>query len=157
MKFASPTTAGGFTSSIGSSPPFFAEYRDRFEALYRDTKEDSLSRINHRFLREVMDILGLDTKLSWSMDYAPVSGRKSERLIGLCTAANATRYISGPRARSYIDPQAFEQAGIELKYMEFEGYPEYPQLYPPFCHEVSILDLIFMRGPDAGESIWGWR
>ena len=140
-----------------SKAPFFDEYRDRFEALYRDTKEDSLSRINQRFLREVMDILGLDTRLSWSMDYAPVSGRKSERLIGLCTAANATRYISGPSARSYIDPQAFEQAGIELKYMEFGGYPEYPQLYPPFCHEVSILDLIFMRGPDAGESIWGWR
>lgn len=140
-----------------SKSPFFDKYRDRLEALYRDTHENSLSRINHRFLREMMDILGLDTKLSWSMDYAPVSGRKSERLIALCKAANATRYVSGPSARSYIDPQAFERAGIELTYMDFDGYPEYEQLYPPFCHEVSILDLIFIRGPAAGESIWGWR
>ena len=140
-----------------SKAPFFGMYRDRLEALYRDMREDSLSRINYRFVCEVMDILGLDTKLSWSMDYAPTGDRKSERLIALCKAANATRYVAGPSARSYLDAQAFGRAGIELKYMQFDGYPEYEQLHPPFCHEVSVLDLIFMRGPAAGESIWGWR
>ncbi len=34
-------------------------------------------------------------------------------------------------------------------------YPEYEQLHPPYDPHVSILDLLFMRGPDAGAAIWG--
>jgi hypothetical protein len=33
--------------------------------------------------------------------------------------------------------------------MDYSGYPEYRQLYPPFEHGVSILDLIFNEGPNA--------
>jgi len=29
------------------------------------------------------------------------------------------------------------------------SYPPYPQLYPPFEGQVSILDLLFMTGPSA--------
>lgn len=32
--------------------------------------------------------------------------------------------------------------------MEY-NYPKYPQLYPPYDPFVSILDLLFMAGPDA--------
>jgi len=32
-------------------------------------------------------------------------------------------------------------------------YPEYPQLYPPYDPHVSILDLLFMTGPDARKYI----
>ena len=33
--------------------------------------------------------------------------------------------------------------------MDYSGYPEYPQLHPPFEHAVTVLDLIFNTGPDA--------
>ena len=33
--------------------------------------------------------------------------------------------------------------------MDYSGYLEYPQLYPPFEHNVSVLDLIFNTGPKA--------
>jgi len=32
--------------------------------------------------------------------------------------------------------------------MSYEGYPEYPQLHPPFAHRVTILDLVFNTGPE---------
>jgi hypothetical protein len=32
--------------------------------------------------------------------------------------------------------------------MEYD-YPEYPQLYPPYDSQVSILDTLFMMGPDT--------
>jgi hypothetical protein len=32
--------------------------------------------------------------------------------------------------------------------MEY-NYPEYPQLYPPYDPNVTILDLLFMTGPEA--------
>jgi hypothetical protein len=43
----------------------------------------------------------------------------------------------------------FAQENIKLNYVDYSGYPEYPQLYPPFEHSVSILDLIFNTGPNA--------
>jgi len=33
--------------------------------------------------------------------------------------------------------------------MDYSGYPEYNQLYPPFEHAVSIIDLIFNEGSQA--------
>ena len=40
-------------------------------------------------------------------------------------------------------------AKIKLTYFDYEGYPEYAQLHPPFDHAVSIIDLIVSTGPDA--------
>ena len=78
-------------------------------------------------------------------------------MLDLLAKAGATRYVSGPSARSYIDPARFEAAGIELLYKSYAGYPEYPQFHPPFAHDVSILDLLFQMGPEAPAMIWGWR
>jgi hypothetical protein len=33
--------------------------------------------------------------------------------------------------------------------MDYSGYPEYNQLYPPFEHGVTVLDLIFNEGANA--------
>lgn len=75
-------------------------------------------------------------------------GCKTERLINILTALGATEYLSGPSAQSYIEPESFAAAGIRLDYIHY-SYPEYPQLYPPFEPQVSILDLLFMTGPEA--------
>ena len=128
----------------------FQTYRELFEELYLDCKERFLSRINYRFLTAICEILGVETKLSWSMDYRLAEG-KTERLIDLCKQAGATGYISGPTAKGYIDEELFRQEGIVLRYMDYSGYPEYNQLFPPFDHYVSIIDLIFNEGPDAPE------
>jgi hypothetical protein len=123
-------------------------YRNTFEDLYLDCDEVNLNRINFRFIAALLKILGITTKLSWSMDYQCPSGR-TQRLVSLCQQAGADVYISGPAAKDYIEEDLFIQAGIELQYMDYSNYPEYPQLHPPFMHEVSVIDLIFNTGPDA--------
>ena len=82
------------------------------------------------------------------MDYIVVAGQ-TDRLVSLCQQAGATEYVSGPAARDYIDPLQFERAGITLSFFDYSGYPEYPQLYPPFDHFVSVIDLILNTGHDA--------
>jgi len=77
-----------------------------------------------------------------------VSGSKTDRLIQILTQLGASDYLSGPSARDYIEVDKFEAAGINLEYIQYD-YPEYPQLYPPFESQVSILDLLFMTGPEA--------
>jgi hypothetical protein len=131
-----------------SGAPHFDAYRDRVENLYRAADEQRLSLINRRFLEEVCDLLGITTTLAWSTDYR-VEGAKTERLVALCRAAGATHYVSGPRAREYMEEERFAEAGIELSYVSYEGYPEYDQLHPPFDHFVTILDLLFHVGPNA--------
>lgn len=129
--------------------PHFAEYRSLFEDLYsRAAVEQRLSAINRLFVDAICGLLHLDTRITWSMDYTVREG-KTERLVALCQQAQATEYVSGPAARVYLDDAQFEAAGIVLRFIDYGPYPEYPQLHPPFTHNVSILDLLFHVGEDA--------
>lgn len=128
--------------------PYFSAYSDLFKELYLNSNNTRLSEINHRFLVAICGVLGIKTRLSWSMDYESVEGQ-NEKLIHFCHQLNGNEYLSGPSARIYIDPAKFERAGISLRYMDYDGYPEYPQLYGAFEHHVSIIDLLFNVGPAA--------
>jgi hypothetical protein len=128
--------------------PFFREFKDAMEELFLGCDHESLSRVNHRFTAGLCQMLGITTRLSWSMDYVVEPGQ-TERLVGLCQQAGATEYVSGPAARQYIDALQFERAGITLSFFDYSGYPEYSQLYPPFEHFVSVVDLILNTGADA--------
>jgi hypothetical protein len=137
--------------------PHFSSYADRIGALYRAAADEQmLSRVNRIFLEGINDALGIKTPLKWSSEY-PISDGKTERLVALCKATGSNRYVSGPAARSYLDPAVFANAGIELQFKSYDGYPEYPQKHPPFSHNVAILDLLFNAGPEAPWYIWGWR
>ncbi|HEX7342857.1 MAG TPA: WbqC family protein [bacterium] len=126
----------------------FKRYRDIFEPLYLDCDETLLSRINCRFISAICQVLGIRTRISWSMDF-PLTEGKTARLVDLCRQAGADIYVTGPTAKAYLQEELFRQAGIGVKYMDYSVYPIYPQLYPPFIHEVSILDMIFNVGPEA--------
>jgi WbqC-like protein family len=128
--------------------PYFKDYKEALEGLYLGSSEEGLSAINHAFLAAVCKILGIGTRLSWSMDYEIEAG-KTERIVSLCRQAGARTYLSGPSARGYLEASQFEGAGIDLRFFDYAGYPEYPQLHPPFRHDVSILDLLFNEGPAA--------
>jgi hypothetical protein len=69
--------------------------------------------------------------------------------VEICLARGADTYVSGPAARAYIDPTRFERAGIELRYANYDGYPEYDQGLAQFDHHVSLLDMLFNCGLDA--------
>lgn len=131
-----------------SRAPHFSRYAPEFERIYLEGLPRNLSEINRILLHEVCAALGIDTRITRSTDYQ-ATGSKTERLVSLCQAAGATYYLSGPSAQAYIEPDRFLQAGIELDWMDYSGYPEYPQPHPPFDHAVSILDLLFATGADA--------
>ena len=140
-----------------SRAPHFETYRPWLEEVYRGRAWESLSELNQHLIRGISrDLLGLRTEFADSRDLRP-EGRKLDRLLDLLHKAGAGLYVSGPAARAYIDPARFEETGIQLVWKDYSGYPEYPQLFPPFVHEVTILDLLFHVGPEAPAHIWGWR
>lgn len=128
--------------------PYFKFYKPVFEEFYLNNKFEHLSKINLSLILLINDLLGIKTKISSSLDYKTPEG-KNERLVELVSKAGGTEYISGPSAKSYINEDLFSQANIKITWMDYSGYVEYPQLYPPFDHAVSILDLIFNTGPDS--------
>ncbi len=137
--------------------PYYNRYKSFLEYVYLDQSWKHLSKLNHFLIRTIaQEFLGIKTKFADSREY-DLKGQKSERLLDLVSQAGADVYFSGPAARSYLDEAAFRQAGIEVVYKDYTGYPEYDQRYPPFCHQVSILDLLFNCGDEAGKYIWGWR
>ena len=126
----------------------YRDVKDFIEHLYHSIPSDNLSEINCHFLVALCNFLGIRTRLTRSTDY-PHSGDKSERVLQLCQAAGATSYLSGASAQNYLNLELFRAAGITVEWIDYANYPEYPQLHPPFCHEVSILDLILNCGTDA--------
>ncbi len=131
-----------------SKAKYFKDYKDIFEHFYLNTSESLLSLVNYELIRIINEILGITTKISWSGDYELADG-KTERLLSLVQQAGGKEYLSGPAAKDYIVDSFFEEAGIKLSWMDYSGYPEYTQLYPPFEHGVTILDLIFNEGSEA--------
>jgi len=125
---------------------YFNEVGLFFQSLYQRSQHiDKLSQINHFFIREIARSLGINTEISFSMDYK-FSGNQTDNLISILQQTNANVYLSGPSAKSYINEQLFEESGIEIEWKNYSGYPEYEQLYPPFRHEVSIVDLLMNVG-----------
>jgi WbqC-like protein family len=126
----------------------FPGYRERLEDLFLHMEATHLSQVNHRLLTAICGILGITTHISWSRDYELIAGQ-TERLVSLCLQAGASTYLSGPAAKSYLREHLFAEAGIQLQYFDYFGYPLYRQLYGPFQHGVTILDLLFNEGPTA--------
>ena len=135
----------------------FERYREYFEHTYLGTAWCNLSDLNQSLIRHIsLEFLGIKTQFSDSREFQS-AGKKLDRLLHLLGQTGATRYVSGPAAKGYVLADRFSQAGIELVWKDYGGYPEYSQRFPPFEHGVSIIDLLFNVGPDASRFIWGWR
>jgi hypothetical protein len=133
--------------------PHFEAYASRVRAVYESLgNERLLTSVNEKLLRALLGMLGISLKISRDRDYAP-QGRKSERLVDLCLKANAKRYLSGPSARHYLDESLFVEAGVDVEWMSYGPYPPYPQAGGTFVDAVSVIDVIFNTGPDAGRYV----
>lgn len=128
--------------------PYFDEIAAIFEPMYLRRQYTGLSVLNCDFIKAVCAYLGITTKINCSWDYTLIDGR-AERLADLCAQAGGTEYISGPAAKSYIEERIFFERGIKLCWFDYAEYPEYPQLWGDFTHEVTILDLLFNCGHEA--------
>jgi hypothetical protein len=134
---------------------YFKEYQFLLDWLY-STPHKNLSEFNIQTTKMICEILGIDTIFYTSMEIG-AEGTKDERIINICKALDADTYLTGPTARDYIDERNFEEADITLLFKDYSNYPAYTQLFPPFDHAVSILDVLFNCGAEAPYYIWGWR
>lgn len=127
-----------------------APYRDRYVAQLRELYSahwDRLSEFNKATVQWLLEAYGITTPVHNAAEYA-ARDEPTDRLIDLCRAVGATRYLAGPGAEHYMDKPRFESSGVRLEIQVFK-HPIYRQLYEPFESNLSALDLLLMQGPDA--------
>lgn len=134
--------------------PHFAGTFPWIEAQLRAVAaEPLLSRVNEALIRGFCARLGIGVPIVRDGELLPRESlpglNPSERLAALAEAAGGTRYVSGPAAKAYLDPAPFARRGIEVAWMDYSGYPDYPQLWGSFEPAVSVVDLMLNMGEDA--------
>lgn len=114
--------------------------------------------IHHRALAVLTERLGLGTTLVRASELAPYEDvALQEYVVDLVRAVDAGRYLTGMGRGSAktVDEELFVRAGVELVYQDY-AIPAYPQLgVDEFVPSVSVLDALFMVGPDAAGVILG--
>ncbi len=136
-----------------SGAPFFREYYDVLERVIGQDWLDLCS-FDVELTKLISRWLGIETKFILSSSLGIV-GTKDRKLIEIVKSVGGDYYLSGPAAKAYIQDTMWSEAGIELAYKDYSGYPTYRQISEPFDPAVSVLDLLFMKGPSAPEWIWG--
>ena len=121
----------------------------RFESLYATRTFETLSEFNRALIEAVCAYLSIRTRLRNVWDYDASPDGRTSRLVDLCRQAGATEYVTGPAAAAYLDERMFRDSHIAVTWFDYAGYSEYPQVWGPFEHGVSILDLLFNCGPQA--------
>ncbi len=118
------------------------------EPLYLNTHQTHISELNRQFIEAICGFLEIKTRIRSSSEFLLHEG-KTERLAGICQQAGAQEYVSGPSAKDYMDEKIFQDMGMGVSWFDYTGYSEYPQLWGPFTHHVTILDLLFNCGREA--------
>ena len=83
-----------------------------------------------------------------SSDFHETGSKDGEKVIKICQRLGCNHFINGPASREYMNEDLFSRHNVSLSYIDYQ-YSEYPQLHGPFCHQVSVLDLLFNCGPKA--------
>ena len=130
--------------------PYFAAFAPVLEDLYEQAAElKMLTEINELFLRGLLGFLGLPANFTRSDAIPRGTNSPTGRLVEICRARAATEYVSGPAAKSYIERELFDAAGVALRYANYSGYTAYEQGTQTFEHGVSMVDLIMRCGEGA--------
>jgi WbqC-like protein len=115
----------------------FAQKFDRLAAIYRN-RTNKLAELCRDQLDFWLSELGITTRIVRASQL-PVAGRKSALVLDLCKHLGATKYLSGPLGRGYLEETEFSKAGIDIEYHEF-AHPVYSQPNGEFVPAMGVVD-----------------
>jgi hypothetical protein len=127
---------------------------DRWRRIYKEPVS-GLSELNVAVLRWLLDAYGITTPIRMASELT-AREEPTDRLIDLCRAVGATRYLAGAGAAGYMDMDRFRRSGLELETQDFH-HPSYPQCYTPFLPGMAAIDLLFTAGDAALKQLHSTR
>ena len=130
--------------------PFFKEDKGFFSDVYSREWPQLLPLLDET-TGYLLNVMGLRPKLVRSSDPG-ITTTKSELVLDICRRIGAKADLSGPLGRDYLDLGRFRDAGIEVEFYEYVHRP-YHQAHGGFVSGLSMVDLLFNRAPQKGESL----
>lgn len=118
------------------------------ENIYLSCNFEFLTDVNLHFINHINAYLGIKTEIKLSSEFILHEDR-NQRLLNICKDLGVTEYYSGPAAKAYMNEELFNNENIKVNYFNYSGYVEYNQLFPPFEHGVSIIDVLINEGENS--------
>lgn len=111
---------------------------------------DHLEDVNYRTFRALLTLIsGNSTRVVRAGEWPCSTEDPTDRLVELCAAAGARRYIAGKGGQNYLRVQSFERVGIEVVWQKFDpDHVVYPQRGTSFVSGLSAIDCLFNVGPE---------
>jgi hypothetical protein len=126
--------------------PMFDAVYPLVESVALDPDEN-VARKNALGFMRVFEYLGLQRDWSFASRHAlPDHLRAQQRILGLCEREGATMYVNAAGGRALYEPDAFEAADIELRFLASEAQP-YDQGRELFAPNLSMIDLLMHCEP----------
>jgi hypothetical protein len=110
------------------------------EPVYAQSGGRRLVEVTTELIGEIVKRLEIPTRLVALSDL-DCEDSGSRLMLNLTRAVGGDVYLSGTTGRTYLVPDMFAEAGVELRYHEFVPF-EYPQLHGPFVPGLSCLDYL---------------
>ena len=126
---------------------FFDLYKTTLNSIFKK-KWNLIFDLNFYTLKKAFEWLDIKTEFILDSEL-DVTGMSSEHLLNICKKLGATKYLSGPSGKNYLNEKIFEQSKIKVEYQKYDPII-YPQKYAKsFVPNLSILDLLFNMGSDS--------
>jgi hypothetical protein len=128
-----------------------APFRDQTLRLVERTicaTYESIGALAEESIRAVCRHVGLSA--TWqrsSVDHPPRNLTGTARILAICRALGANRYINAPGGRHLYAPEVFAREGIELRFLR-PVLPRYPQASQEYISGLSIIDVLMCNPPE---------
>jgi hypothetical protein len=129
-----------------SRAPFFGDHADFFKEAY-SREWEFLADINIYLINYLKEALGIKARIVVSSELK-VSSTSTRRLIDICKMLGGDTYLSGAGGSDYLEEKQFGENGIKLEFQEYK-HPVYEQVHGAFEPFMSIVDLVFSKGPES--------
>ncbi|MBF0168539.1 MAG: WbqC family protein [Alphaproteobacteria bacterium] len=130
--------------------PHWRDYGEALCSMITDFRGERLVDFNHAVISFLLVAFGLNKVLLRTSELGTTKS-SSELIMEICKIVGADAYLSGRDGRNYLDENAFQAAGIKIKYQEFV-HPSYSQCQSgDFVPGLSAVDLLFNIGQAGSE------
>ncbi len=131
---------------------YFEQYKHILDTILVENKWSKISDLDIFATKLIASEIGIGAMWINTSDLKIHGAKEGEKVIKICKELGCSHFINGPSSKAFIDENLFEKEGIKLDYMTY-SYPEYEQLFQPFSHQVTVLDVLFNCGPDSKKYI----
>jgi hypothetical protein len=131
--------------------PFFNDYFPLLEEALNFNHE-LLIGLNLHLIQLFSESLKIKVTMMRSSEFPYHGQEKNEKLISMCRFMGADTYLAGSGGKSYVNEKLFREANINILWHNY-NHPCYNQKFEGFQSNMSIIDLLFNKGPKAKETI----